>query len=292
MDLVHRDHRHDAAIGRATGYVSGRSGAEGASRSPSTALGLFRGMEAAVDSVLGRSGMDGLRVAIQGTGHVGAALADRLANAGARLLLSDAVPARVEKVAQRTGGRILEIDAILAAPRRTSSHLRPRRKPSIPETVERLYLADCSPAPPTTSWRATPDAGEQLARRADHADVLRHLLLDAARRAVRCAARAAGPGRRPHPPSGRGHRRDYPQRPRGGLPTGSAAGPGGPGTTPGRSSTGALRDRGWRDGRTRARTRSRGRAARPFRCRTRRQGEGPAPGGGRTASPARTLSHA
>ncbi|MDZ7827104.1 MAG: Glu/Leu/Phe/Val dehydrogenase dimerization domain-containing protein [Gammaproteobacteria bacterium] len=149
------------AIGRATGYVSGRSGAEG-DLSPSTALGLFRHWRPRSTAFWGADRHEGLRVAIQGTGHVGAALADRLADAGARLLLSDAVPARVEKVAQRTGGRILEIDAILAAP---CDVLAPCGLGGSldPETVERL---DCRlVAGAANNQLATPDAGEQLARR-------------------------------------------------------------------------------------------------------------------------------
>lgn len=149
------------AIGRATGYVSGRSGAEG-DPSPSTALGLLRGMEAAVDCVLGRADLNGLRVAIQGTGHVGAALADRLAAAGARLLLSDAVPARVEQVAQRTGGRILAVDAILAAP---CDLLAPCGLGGSldPETVEQI---DCRlVAGAANNQLATPEAAERLAQR-------------------------------------------------------------------------------------------------------------------------------
>lgn len=149
------------AIGRATGYVSGRSGAEG-DPSPFTALGMFRGMEAAVASTFGREGLDGLDVAIQGTGHVGAALADLLADAGARLLLSDAIPARVEKVAERTGGRVLAIDAILATP---CDVLAPCGLGGVldVETVARL---DCRlVAGAANNQLASPEAGEQLARR-------------------------------------------------------------------------------------------------------------------------------
>jgi len=123
---------------------------------------MFRGMEAAVDCVLGRGDMDGLRVAIQGTGHVGAPLADRLADAGARLLLSDAVPARVEEVAARTGGRVLPIDAILAAP---CDVLSPCGLGGVLdlETVERL---DCRMvAGAANNQLASPAAGERLAQR-------------------------------------------------------------------------------------------------------------------------------
>lgn len=97
------------AIGAGTRFVSGRSGAEG-DPSPFTALGVARGIEAALASL--DAPLAAARVAIQGTGHVGAALATRLADAGAELLLADPVTERVEAVAAATGGRVLAPDAL------------------------------------------------------------------------------------------------------------------------------------------------------------------------------------
>lgn len=57
--------------------------------SPYTALGVVSGIRAAVAAALGRSELAGLRISIQGLGHVGMNLARRLAQAGARLIVSD-----------------------------------------------------------------------------------------------------------------------------------------------------------------------------------------------------------
>lgn len=103
------------AIGRATRYVSGRTGAEG-DPSPFTARGVLRGIEAAVSLVLARRDLAGLHVAIQGVGHVGASLALMLADAGATLTVADPVSARAEALADATGARVVAPDALLATP--------------------------------------------------------------------------------------------------------------------------------------------------------------------------------
>lgn len=60
-----------------------------------TAFGVFRGLQAAVSHRLGRDDLTGIRVAVQGLGRVGMALADRLHEAGARLVVADVNPAKV-----------------------------------------------------------------------------------------------------------------------------------------------------------------------------------------------------
>ena len=60
--------------------------------------------------------LKGARVAIQGVGHVGAALARGLANAGAELVIADPVADRTRVVAAATGARIVPPDALLATP--------------------------------------------------------------------------------------------------------------------------------------------------------------------------------
>ncbi|MCK0509256.1 Glu/Leu/Phe/Val dehydrogenase [Aromatoleum anaerobium] len=57
--------------------------------SPSTAYGTLVGIRAAVKERLGRDSLDGLRVAVQGLGHVGLDLARRLKAAGAELWVTD-----------------------------------------------------------------------------------------------------------------------------------------------------------------------------------------------------------
>ena len=75
-----------------TSFVSGLpqngSGA-GGDPSPWTALGVFRGIEAAVAARLGADSLEGITVAVQGVGHVGLHLCKRLHAAGAKLVIAD-----------------------------------------------------------------------------------------------------------------------------------------------------------------------------------------------------------
>ena len=76
----------------ATPHVSGlpqEGAAAGGDPSPWTALGVFLGIEAAVRDRLGRDSVAGVRVAVQGVGHVGYHLARLLADAGAQLIIAD-----------------------------------------------------------------------------------------------------------------------------------------------------------------------------------------------------------
>jgi len=75
-----------------TKFVSGlpQSGdSAGGDPSPWTALGVFLGIEAAVKVRLGEGSVDGLKVAVQGVGHVGAHLCRMLHDAGAELIIAD-----------------------------------------------------------------------------------------------------------------------------------------------------------------------------------------------------------
>lgn len=75
-----------------TRYVSGlpqQGDSAGGDPSPWTALGVFLGMKAAVKSRLDKDSLDGLTVAVQGVGHVGAHLCKLLHDAGAKLLIGD-----------------------------------------------------------------------------------------------------------------------------------------------------------------------------------------------------------
>jgi leucine dehydrogenase len=97
-------------------YVAGLTGHPAASGDPSpvTADGVFRGIELCVRRAYG-SGLDGLTVAIQGVGHVGGLLADKLHAAGARLIVTDVNEAQARAVAERTGAEITRPDAIFDA---------------------------------------------------------------------------------------------------------------------------------------------------------------------------------
>lgn len=66
--------------------------------SPSTALGVFVGLQEAVRQRLGHGDLAGLKVAVQGVGHVGLGLARRLKAAGAELWVCDIFDANVQRV--------------------------------------------------------------------------------------------------------------------------------------------------------------------------------------------------
>lgn len=89
--------------GRETRYVLGRSNGGSGDPSPFTATGVVRGIEVAVRHALGRESLDGLRVAVQGLGHVGMALARLLAERRVRLVVTDIDPDRVEEAVRRFG---------------------------------------------------------------------------------------------------------------------------------------------------------------------------------------------
>lgn len=74
-----------------TGYVTGISQALGGSGDPSpvTAFGVFVGIKAALKIKLGREDLSGIRVAVQGVGHVGYKLCRYLHDNGAELYISD-----------------------------------------------------------------------------------------------------------------------------------------------------------------------------------------------------------
>ena len=57
--------------------------------SPVTALGVFSGMRAAVEEGMAKSSLEGLRVAVQGCGHVGYHLVGHLVRAGANVTVTD-----------------------------------------------------------------------------------------------------------------------------------------------------------------------------------------------------------
>ena len=80
--------------------------------SPVTARGVFRAMQAAAKCRWGSDALDGKTVALQGCGNVGYHLSLYLHNAGARLIVSDIDPQKVERVAKEFGASIVTPDEI------------------------------------------------------------------------------------------------------------------------------------------------------------------------------------
>jgi leucine dehydrogenase len=79
-------------VNEATSYVSGlpQSGDDaGGDPSPITAYGVLLGIQAAVKFRLGKESLEGIRVAVQGVGHVGLHVCRLLPEAGASLIVAD-----------------------------------------------------------------------------------------------------------------------------------------------------------------------------------------------------------
>ncbi len=105
-------------ISRSTRFVTGLpsdSGKAGGDPSPKTAFGIFCGIEAAAAARLGRDDLQGLRVAVQGAGHVGYYLCKLLRAAGASLIASDIDTARVERICDEFDASPSALDDILFA---------------------------------------------------------------------------------------------------------------------------------------------------------------------------------
>jgi leucine dehydrogenase len=88
------------------GHISGDSG-------PSTALGVFTGLKAAVKHRFGADTAKGLTVAIQGLGKVGMMLAKQLHAEGANLIVADVNQDAVRKAVDAFGARSAAPDQIV-----------------------------------------------------------------------------------------------------------------------------------------------------------------------------------
>ena len=105
-----------AVIRRVTPYVTGvaeESGGAGDS-SPLTALGVRRGIEACAKAALGRDDLQGLHVAVQGVGHVGAHLCRELSALGATLTVADMDATRCAEMRERYCAAVVAPETIHA----------------------------------------------------------------------------------------------------------------------------------------------------------------------------------
>lgn len=111
-------------MARETEHVAGRARGSSASGDPSphTAEGVLVGIRACSLHRLGTDQLDGIRIAVQGLGHVGLALAERLHAEGAALVVSDLREERVREAVLKLDARaaspdeIYEVDVDLFAP--------------------------------------------------------------------------------------------------------------------------------------------------------------------------------
>ena len=97
-------------VRRETAYVGGLDTGEAASGDPSpvTAEGVFRGLHVAAASALGSKSLSGVKVAVQGLGHVGYSLCEKLHKAGAELWVADINSSAVERAHDELSACIVE----------------------------------------------------------------------------------------------------------------------------------------------------------------------------------------
>ncbi len=104
MEYVYEETKHVTGI-RSTPHGSGDP-------SPVTAYGVYHGIKASCRKKLGTDELKGIRVAVQGAGHVGYYLCENLASEGAMLTICDIDQERVRKVVDDFGATPVESDEI------------------------------------------------------------------------------------------------------------------------------------------------------------------------------------
>ncbi|MCW2949320.1 MAG: leucine dehydrogenase [Thermoleophilia bacterium] len=100
-----------------TPYVTGIDAAGGSGDpSPMTAFGVFQGVRAAAKKVYGSHKLDGVRISVQGAGHVGSILAQHLVDAGAVVTITDMHEDNLERVREATGASTVSPEKIYDVP--------------------------------------------------------------------------------------------------------------------------------------------------------------------------------
>jgi len=101
---------------RHTAHVAGTRAGGAGDPSPSTAYGVYKGIQAAAAHRLGQASLKDTRVAVQGLGHVGMHLCRYLAEDGARLSVTDIDPAAVARAESEFAAEAVAPEAIYDIP--------------------------------------------------------------------------------------------------------------------------------------------------------------------------------
>ena len=98
-----------------TDHVTGLPVSLGGSGDPSpvTAFGVFMGMKAAVKEQFGKDSLKGLKVAIQGVGHVGETLVKYVTEDGGKVYITDINEQRVAEVAKKYNAEVVAKEDLL-----------------------------------------------------------------------------------------------------------------------------------------------------------------------------------
>ncbi len=100
-----------------TDYVAGLRKSRGGSGEPSlkAAYGVIRGMGACLKKAFGEAGLRGRTIAIQGIGAVGREIARQAAEEGARLIVADRDPRRIDDLKKHFDVQIVNPETIIEA---------------------------------------------------------------------------------------------------------------------------------------------------------------------------------
>jgi leucine dehydrogenase len=150
-----------AAVRRATAHVGGLVEGKAASGDPSpvTARGVFLGIQSVARRALGRDDLAGVKVAVQGVGHVGGGVCRLLKEAGAELVVSDVNEVALAALASELGARavlseaIYDIEADIFSPCALGAVINP-------STIDRLKVK--AVAGGANNQLSTPDMGDRL----------------------------------------------------------------------------------------------------------------------------------
>lgn len=103
-----------ALVGQETRHVAGLTGGAG-DPSPFTAFGVYHGIKATAQELTGTADLKGLKIAVQGLGHVGQYLCQHLAAEGAQLIVADLDSDKVAEQIRLHGATAVDAGAIHAA---------------------------------------------------------------------------------------------------------------------------------------------------------------------------------
>ena len=153
------------AVSRQTRFVAGLPAAQGevgGDPGPHTSLGVFLGIKAAVKRALGKDSLNGLHIALQGAGSVASGVAMHAAAEGARLSIADIDSARAQKLADATGGTIVDAGEIMTL---EADVLSPNALGAVltPESIAHLNVPVVAGG--ANNQLATPEDGQRLMQR-------------------------------------------------------------------------------------------------------------------------------
>lgn len=98
-------------VNKETDHVAGLPGKSG-DPSPVTAYGVYVGMKACAKAQFGNDSLNGIKVAVQGAGHVGQYLIKHLSDEGAKVYVTDIHEPSLKEVSSKYGAEVVGLDEI------------------------------------------------------------------------------------------------------------------------------------------------------------------------------------